>query len=413
MIGSSTEPLRQDEASRLLPLYLTQEDRVWIEAVLDIYVQHIGRTTREVKAALTQADFYVPNQQKFRFVDLLMQELFVSHDVRATKLAQKIRAELFLRRASSADSIDRVVETVCKDLHLSKETMELQLFADIKSARRLSQPTTTIDVDEIRLKANLKQVQALLVHSEKILISMRGMSRPLIQCAKWLGLIVNISKDSVSGILSMEISGPLSILIHTKIYGHALGRLIPFLVLAEYFTFEATLLLREQRKTLMLRQGDPIFPKEGLKKFDSKLEQKFYTSFLKASDDWHLTRDPAPLEAGDGLVFPDFSLRHKVWSDLIWYLEIVGFWTPEYLTSKIKKYALVADSRLILCINEKFRAELKALPMSAEIVWYKTVLKPEAVLERVSVTIGNRLQAVNEASIPDALSNSPSTTEEA
>jgi predicted nuclease of restriction endonuclease-like RecB superfamily len=179
----------------------------------------------------------------------------------------------------------------------------------------------------------------------------------------------------------MEISGPLSILTSTKIYGHALGRLVPFLVLAEQFTFEAAVRQNHAKKTLVIRQGDPIFPKEGLKKFDSQLERKFYDAFLKATDDWNLTREPEPLVSGQGLVFPDFSIWHKVRPDIKYYLEIVGFWTKEYLSEKMSKYALVSDAKLILCVNEKFAVDINELPSFANIVWFKRSIKPSAVLE--------------------------------
>lgn len=371
--------------SRLIPLYLNQSDRVWIEAVIDIYRQSIGRTVREVRAALAQADFYTKDLQKFKFVDLLLQDLFIKQDPSLTKISPLIRSELFLASANkdrgSDNSRATFIKAVCEKLSLSTADVEDLMFADIKSARILRQPETSLDPEEIRLKANLKLVQTLLLNAEKIVISMRGMCRPLMQCARWLGLISSIAKHRTNGLFTMEISGPLTILISTKIYGHALGRLVPFLLLAEQFTFEAIIWQNHVRKVLLIRQGDPIFPKEGLKKFDSLLESKFYDSFLKATQDWYLTREPEPLIAGSGLVFPDFAIRHKVRKDISWYLEIVGFWTKAYLNEKIKKYSDVPYARLILCINAKYYGDFDELPPNAKIVWYKTSIKPGAVLE--------------------------------
>ena len=381
MLNYSLDQHSSPLESRLTPHYLHQGDRVWIEAAIDIYMQFVGRTASEVRRALAQADFFVRDVQKFRFVDFILQDIFIKQDPGVKKLAQLIRAELFLIGAKPIDLRGFYIETVSKKLGLSIASIEQLMFADIKAARPLRQPLNPLDPEEIRLKANLRLVQALLLNSDKIVISMRGMCRPLIQSAKWLGLIASISRNPSEESFKMEMSGPLSILTSTKIYGHALGRLVPFLVLAEQFTFEAAVRQNHAKKTLVIRQGDPIFPKEGLKKFDSQLERKFYDAFLKATDDWNLTREPEPLVSGQGLVFPDFSIWHKVRPDIKYYLEIVGFWTKEYLSEKMSKYALVSDAKLILCVNEKFAVDINELPSFANIVWFKRSIKPSAVLE--------------------------------
>jgi len=371
--------------SRLIPLYLTQGDRVWIEAVIDIYKQFVGRTFREVRAALAQSDFYIKNTDKLRFVDLLLQDLFLKQDPRLIKLAPLIRSALFEEggREGAVFGSARLlsIEAVAVKLKLSDGDVEDLMFADIKSARILREPLVALDPEEIRLRANLKLVQSLLLNAENVVISMRGVSRPLIQCAKWLGLIICFKNGQVPGQFIMEISGPLSILISTRIYGQAIGRLVPYLFLAEQFTFEATICRSHSRRSLLIRQGDPVFPKEGLKKFDSKLESKFYETFLKSTDDWHLTREPEPLMAGNSIVFPDFSLRHKVRADICWLLEIIGYWTKDYLREKIKKYALVPHAKLILCINAKYAEDFEELASKVRIVWYKSTIKPKEILE--------------------------------
>src|ERR687897_824044 len=71
--------------------------------------------------------------------------------------------------------------------------------------------------------------------------------------------------------------------------------------------------------------------------FDSSVEQKFATKFEQVSSEWRLVREPDPIIVSDGRGFiPDFAFEKygiKV------YLEIVGFWTNEYLVRKIQKIA--------------------------------------------------------------------------
>jgi hypothetical protein len=79
--------------------------------------------------------------------------------------------------------------------------------------------------------------------------------------------------------------------------------------------------------------------------FDSIVEEKFARKFLglSAGLGWKLVREPDPLIVSGGRAFiPDFLFvkpgRKKV------YLEIVGFWTPDYLERKFQKLAEIYDS---------------------------------------------------------------------
>jgi hypothetical protein len=52
---------------------------------------------------------------------------------------------------------------------------------------------------------------------------------------------------------------------------------------------------------------------------------------------------------GEPLVFPDFTLRHEGGSVLV---EVVGFYTPKYLRSKLDALRAAAAHPLIACIDE-------------------------------------------------------------
>nr|MDQ3975464.1 DUF790 family protein [Thermoproteota archaeon] len=71
--------------------------------------------------------------------------------------------------------------------------------------------------------------------------------------------------------------------------------------------------------------------------FDSSVEQKFAVKFEQICSDWRLVREPDPLIVSDGRGFiPDFAFEKY---GIRVYLEIVGFWTNEYLLRKIQKIA--------------------------------------------------------------------------
>jgi len=82
------------------------------------------------------------------------------------------------------------------------------------------------------------------------------------------------------------------------------------------------------------------------------VEERFAREFRRLAPVWDVTREPEPIAAGGTLIFPDFALRHR--SDLAreWLLEIVGFWTPDYVARKLALYRSAGLPNLILCIDE-------------------------------------------------------------
>jgi predicted nuclease of restriction endonuclease-like RecB superfamily len=67
------------------------------------------------------------------------------------------------------------------------------------------------------------------------------------------------------------------------------------------------------------------------------VEQKFAMKFKQFSNGWNLIREPNPLIISNGKGFiPDFAFEKY---GIRIYLEIIGFWTNDYLVKKIQKIA--------------------------------------------------------------------------
>jgi len=89
--------------------------------------------------------------------------------------------------------------------------------------------------------------------------------------------------------------------------------------------------------------------------FDSTYEQQFANLSFGG---WEAKREPTILKAGRFAFVPDFSLQKN---GIKVYLEIVGFWTPEYLKKKTEKLKEVKEP-VILLINRKLKCSEKDLP---------------------------------------------------
>lgn len=79
----------------------------------------------------------------------------------------------------------------------------------------------------------------------------------------------------------LSLSGPYSLFRCTLLYGRALGELIPVLAWCNEFELSADIVLNEKTFDLKVRSGDPIFPSEPPKPFDSKLEEHFCRAMLR------------------------------------------------------------------------------------------------------------------------------------
>ena len=86
-----------------------------------------------------------------------------------------------------------------------------------------------------------------------------------------------------------------------------------------------------------------------------------------------MTRESSPIAIGDELFLPDFTLRHEDGREML--VELVGFWTPEYLEAKTHKIAAAHLGSLILVVYRGLAvgnatAALESLVGAERVVWF-------------------------------------------
>ena len=113
--------------------------------------------------------------------------------------------------------------------------------------------------------------------------------------------------------------------------------------------------------------------------YDSSIEETFASQFQAVSSGWVLKREPEPVTAGKQVIIPDFSLEK---AGIKIYLEIVGFWTEEYLMRKIEKLKQVEVTMLLL-VNEALACEkLSALEKRPQLnlIYYRNKISLAPIL---------------------------------
>src|SRR3989338_6436720 len=223
-------------------------------------------------------------------------------------------------------------------------------------------------------------IQGFLERSYQLRFTMLGNAHRVIRQAKLRGLICEVTGSENIEEVTVSVSGPLSLFQQTLIYGRKLSGLLPFLAWSNRFQAEATCVTRGNERKISFRSGDPIFPNVPPKEFDSRIEEMFSKKFLKTAPNWDLIHCPAPVEAEGTLIFPDFLIQSKDNPADQWWLEIIGFWTPEYLTKKLRRLRDARLNRLILCLSDKLNCGDTTLPADCQVIWFKNSIDPAKVL---------------------------------
>jgi hypothetical protein len=90
-----------------------------------------------------------------------------------------------------------------------------------------------------------------------------------------------------------------------------------------------------------------------------------------------LIREGEILHKGQSVFVPDFAFRHIDGTQVL--LEIVGFWTPEYLAAKRQTLGQFRQHNILIALPE--RSVRENATVGDNVILYKTALKLQPVLE--------------------------------
>jgi predicted nuclease of restriction endonuclease-like RecB superfamily len=201
----------------------------------------------------------------------------------------------------------------------------------------------------------------------------------IVRRAKLCGLLLDI-RCLDTGEHRIDLSGPASILCESRGYGVQFARFIPTLLACREWQLRANLITpwgrsAELRVTSEDGYRSHLPPPAA---FDSEVEQALADKWGESRNGWRLLRDAGILHEGQTTFVPDFLLKHDDGREA--FLEIVGFWTPEYLAAKRKTIAKFSGRNILLAVPKRTAKETTTGP---GVVIYKTRIKPDDVVEAV------------------------------
>jgi len=365
-------------SGRVLPAFLDERDQPWLHVLIDEVDRFSGRPLRELQQRLREPLPCATPHFKLRAAVRLLLRMG-NAEIKSEVSPSEARETLFVEAAAQTGKPrTAVVAAAAAKLGLAPAALERALFADLPGERIFTGPSNPVSPHEVALRVNQLIARSLLFRASRVRIRAEGALRPVVRQAKLRGLICTV-EDGDPPVL--ELSGPYAVFRRTLLYGRALGELLPFLSWCARFELTATCMLRGQEGELHLQTGDPLFPASTPKPFDSKLEARFARDLKKAAPDWDLVREPEPVRAGGTIIFPDFLLRHRFDSSRQFLVEVIGFWTPEYLQRKLSLLRAAKLDNLILCFDEERCCADGDLPTGARVVRFRRRIDPEAVLQ--------------------------------
>lgn len=260
-----------------------------------------------------------------------------------------------------------------------------RMYRDVRTFHRLERFEGYDTPQALLSRYNIAQIQASLYFAVEVHIVARNDFKAIVRYAKLAGLMHTIRRIK-PGYYRISLNGPASILRRTRLYGAAMACFLPGLFSCKNWKLKARLTMPPSGWQASLQ----LFSDCGLKsnvspmnKFDSSVEKRFHEKWgSKKRNGWQIIREGEILEKDQHTFVPDFVFSHDEGRRV--YFEIVGFWTPEYLSLKEKTLKKFNDASIILAIQNNLVNKFPGI--SLPYLTYKTNIKIRDVLDLLEKT---------------------------
>jgi len=365
---TSEHAIVEFKADRALPDRLTQKNHRhyldYAERMLSIYRHGLHRQRRHLHRAVETIfsdEPDCPPRRIHAFCKLLDDQSTFQSDTRGA--TARLRLEVFTAAAACHPLVqqpDRLFEhehiqaknQIAADLNVSRDDLERRLYADVIPFQRLAAFAGYPDAAALLARYNVAQLQAALYRAQIVTVIATEDFKTILRYAKLARLLHEIETLGPSQ-YRMIFSGPTSELRQTRRYGVNFARFLPALLACRGWRMKAQLQTPwGTTATLQISENDGFSshlppPNE----FDSSLEQSLAQNFGDCRDGWRLTREGKILFERQTAFIPDFVFRHDDGAEVL--LEIVGFWTPEYLEHKRQVIRKFHQHKLLLAVPKK------------------------------------------------------------
>lgn len=380
--------------NRARPLYIPPDDPDYLRDaahLIKLFSGHEGRARGELEESLQE---YVGTGTDYKimrgFIKLLTDRC--DFETACAKDPVELRRALFLRArahhpVSQTDGLRLgVIEEAARELACAPEVVANGLYADLPENQVLSR-FELLTAPQLLDLYNLAQAQALLYRSVEMRIHVEPQSpesyREMFGAIKAYRLIHSISGSSSAG-YEVRLDGPVSLFHRSQKYGVQMAVFLPALLLCRDWKMRAE--IAPQNKTnrasafyeLDSRQRQLRSHYLGATPLENSAAEKLAENWGRFESEWRLETSREVIDLGQSAFVPDFVLCHADGRRV--FLEVLGFWTPDYLKERLGEFAHAGVQNFILAAWDELRGSrdpLTRVPPHAII--FKRSLDPVAV----------------------------------
>lgn len=374
------KPLLQSrrEGTTVTPAWLADEHDEWLETIIESLVSCEGLASADADACVDQLAFAARSRGIASATVAGVWHVlrsFSRTEVDARVDPKELRAELFT--LATTTTVDAAMKHASAKHEVSADCLRRWLYADVPSAR-VVRVEALPNAKQLRDAYNMSLAQGLLATCKHVTITADEL-RAVVRAAKLRGLLVTIDAEGPK----LRASGPLALFRQTRKYAHAIASFVPSLVTGGRFALEGEL----EDGTLRIDDASPL-PKNWPEPVsaDSTFERTLSNALARSDSGWTLRRDAIVIEAGGELFFPDFVLER---GDERVVVEVVGFWTPDYLDRKARQLAKVTDAPMIVCVDETLACDPSRIA-NADVLRFRRRLDPKALIDAAERAIARQ-----------------------
>jgi hypothetical protein len=410
------------------PLFIDPDDARYRETaseLIELFETHVGEPKSDLDTAIDQLTVADTDYKIIQGLAKLLRDECDFETVAAAE-PREIRQRLFARAndlypivrqptlGEETQKLD-VYAAVADELDISLAECHQGMYADLDANNRLvrfgdqiaesveldtdgttsttqltgqSEETYTgkpLTVEWLLNRYNLALAQAVLYDATELRIQVWDHFATVFSYVKLFGLMHRIypidadgervaSTDLAAGYEAV-LDGPASLFSQSRKYGIRMANFLPALPLCERWEMEAEILVDESTNETRQFTLDHT---EGLRshysagqRFDSDIERTLAQKWERSNTEWELVREDDVFDLGAEVMIPDFAIEHPDGRRAI--LEIVGFWTPEYLDSKLAKIREVQADNFVLAVSERLDCASEDFGSTADrVLWFKT-----------------------------------------
>jgi len=358
----------------LFPLYVSpQEYAPLAQKLIDSYRECVGKKKgvllEKISLIEEKEEDVTADYKLVRGLSTLL-DRGCAFEVRSAidpRLARRAVFELASKRtAATTEHVKGVLSDTSHLFSLREAELEGSLWADLDDELFLKAFFPPSGPEDLIRRYNLSLAQTSLFKCSRMEFTASGNWKNIFRSLKWLGLMYSIERFGSSSVRAVSLDGPMSLFKMTDRYGVAVAKLLPAIVESDSWAIKAELVDRKKNRVLSFEESSEHLKglvvnsatpneKQTQMQFDSSVEEKFARKFIALRTGWILKREPEPLIISEeitgkqSIIIPDFSFEmpeteggdgmgeEGVKKPKRVYLEIVGFWTQEYMQRKLAK----------------------------------------------------------------------------